>query len=363
MAVPAASTFSPFGPRNVFIPGYDTNAQAKLIIEYGRNPKEFDLNKYVTVTPVTLPIGYYPKFMPSDYVRVPFTDGSDVLHVDGAPSGAYTKNYQGLRFTNIKYTLSQYWAEQVLGYQVIDFSPFDVKQMTQIMLMSQQMTRRTAYTLGVALDTNNYASNHTGTATALGGGLWTAGTLAAPYIEKTLSKVRDRILLDTSKKVKLKDLRLVINPTLASSMAASEEIRTYLAQNTGSFGVLQGKDPDAGDNWMLPNPLYGFELVIESSPIVSTLPTDNATTPDDGTPAYAMSSTKALIVARPGGLVSEAGGINFSTLHVLEQKDYAFKVFMEDLGEREQRVYIRVEDYFQTIVASPESGFVVTGCA
>ena len=363
MAVPAASSFSPIGPQGGFIPGYDPDARARLIVNYARNPKDFTLNRWVHIHPVTKIKGIYPKILAQDAIRVPHADMSDLIWPDGVPAPVGTSHVQGTRLTNITYELVRYKKDVNVGHIARDQSEFDLIKLEQNRLASVMMTARTIMCLTAALDTANYPTDHTGTATAIGGGLWTAGTLNSPYIKQSLDTIRDRVLLDTNAKVEILDLQLVLSPTLAAGMARSQEIRVYLAQQGNSLGVIKGDSPDAKDNWTLPNPLYGFNVVIERTPKVTTKPTANATGSTDGTPVYCMDAAKALIVSRPGKLVSDDGGINFSTIHLLEMKGEAFKTFMKDTGDQDKLTYIRLEDFFTVIVPAPESGYVVTGCA
>ena len=363
MAVPAISTYSPVGPYSGFIPGYDPSANARLLVEYARDIKKFQVNQYVTIQPVSKAKGLYPKFLPSDQIRLTIENGDDTVWPDGIPSGSLTNFPQGQRFTNLEYEAVRRMKEGHIGYIARDQSDFDWIKIEQNKLASQMMTLRTVKVLAAALNTANYPTNHTSTATALGGGLWTAGTVNSPYIKKSLDEIRDRILLDSNAVVGIEDLRLVISPTLAAGMSRSQEIRTYLSNTAVSLAVLKGTDPDQKLDYSLPNPLYGFTVVVERSPKVVGKPNILATDGTDGTAVYCMDSTKALVVARPGGLVSESGGMSYSTIHVVELKGNGFKVFMLDKGDEHKLVYIRVEDYYDVIVPAPETGYVLTGCA
>ena len=66
------------------------------------------------------------------------------------------------------------------------------------------------------------------------------------------------------------------------------------------------------------------------------------------------------IPGKPGSIIRiwplEGGGAG------VVGKGNAFRVYVEDLGEREKRVYIRVEDFYTVIVPAPETGFIVTNC-
>jgi len=360
MAVPAASTFQPIGPRNVFIPSYDGDARARLLVEYVLNPKAFALNRYVTIQPLNLPVGFYAKVLASDYVRVPYSAGQDAQWADGQPSGALTNRDQGPRITNIQYELYRTKRERNVGWLTQQFSPFDTLKETQNMLAGIAMTYRALNVMTVATTSANYDSTHVKTATQWGGGFLNSGTPSNPIIKTALDNIRDRIVQDSINSVKLKDLRWVMSPTAASALSRSQEIRVYLMQQANSIKVLTGEDPDSDDNWSMPAKYNGFEIIVDPAVYTNTLVTDNSTTATDGDLQYVWPNNTSWIGARPGALVSESGGMNFSTVHLLEMKGQAFKVFMEDMGEREKYTYTRVEDFFQPIVAAPETGALIT---
>lgn len=362
MAIPAVTAFSTGNARNVFIPGYDPSSQARIIIDYVLNPKKFSLNNWVHVHPVTKIVGVYPKILAQDAIRVPFDDGSDAIWTDGTPSSAGVRHDGGVRRTNITYELERFRREGNVGHIQRDQSDFDEIKLEQNQLTSIQMTFRTIAAIKEALTTGNYPTNHTATATALGGNTLDQGTINNPIIKKCLDAIRDRIFLDTNGMVELDDLNLILSPTLASTLSRSQEIRAYLAQQGRSYEVIKGETPDAKNSWSLPNPLYGFRPVIEKTPKVTTKRNQLASGSMDGTPEYCMPGDQILIAARPGSLVSEDGAANFSTVHILELKGQAFKVFMKDYGDEHKLTYIRVEDFFKVIIPAPESGYILTGC-
>lgn len=367
MAVPAVSEFSPLGPLNVFVPGYSSSAQARLLVEYALDEKKRAVNKYITITPVTELKGVYPKILAQDVIRVPHSDLRDMLWPDGQPSGARMINEEGVRIDNLDYELTRYKKEKNIGHLTRDQAKaFDVVKLEQNRLAGVLMTGRTIQVLAAAVDTANYPTNHAGTAAAasvLGGGTnanWASGTQALPTIKPGVNGIRNRIDLDTNGMVDPSDLVLVINPYTASAMAASQEIHNFLAQQVNSIKVLEGDTPDMAGFYGLPNPLYGLKVIIERSPKVTSKPTSLGSGATDGTPTYCLANGTGLVLARPGSLVSESGGINYSTVHLLEYKDGGFKVYMEDLGERDKMVYVRVEDHYTVIVPAPESGYVIS---
>lgn len=352
MPNPAFSTYSHPSANNVYLPNVDETL--RLLVSYARDPKEFAINNYVTVSPISKPIGYYPKVFAGDDVRVPNNALNDALWADGTRRLKSSNEYNTPRHTFDTYTAIRYSWGTTVGFETIEYADgWDVKQKARNTLASRAMTARTKVIIDAIFDTtNNYPSNHVSTVSALGGDFWGAGTINNPVIKNTLRRVRDRVVLDTNGKVTLKDLVLVMNPTTAGAIASSQEIHAYLAQQANSLDVISGDNPSIGSNWGLPANLYGFKVLVDSSNIVSAKESIR-----QDTPSYLFPDNRIAVLARPGGIVSE-GGINFSTVHVLEMKGYSMNI--EESSDQFNRLFdINITDYFTPLVAAPESGFIL----
>lgn len=364
MAVPAMNTFAAVGYKSVTPIGIDD--QLKLLVNYARNQNEFAVNQYCTVSTVNKTQGIYPKFFAPDQIRNGTSDGTDNIWEDGTPIDLTKIKANMTRRTHIRYDLIRYKKEDTIGYLTIDQSEYDERRLRLNDLSSQMMTLRTLLVLNQAMTSTNYPSAHVATATASGnlvgtGGFWNAGTVNQPNIGFSLTAARSQIYLATNGKVKQKDLRLVLDPLSAGKMAQSQEIRAYLAQQSKSLNVLKGEDPNSNEDWMLPNPLYGFQVIIEGTPYVVG-PQKQATA---DTQAYAMANFAtgtgtAFICARPGGIDASIAGAQFSTIHILEKSGEAMQPYVEDLGERQKLHYVRVSDMIVPLVPAPESGYLIT---
>src|ERR1700728_1024569 len=89
---------------NVFVPSHD--ATGELTISYSRNPKDFALNQWVTMTPITKMIGLYLRFNAEQAARIIKTDLGEFLWKDGAE--APTGNWALEAFTWVKYIADRY---------------------------------------------------------------------------------------------------------------------------------------------------------------------------------------------------------------------------------------------------------------
>jgi hypothetical protein len=352
MAIPAITAFSHPAANNVYLPNVDETL--RLLVSYARDPKQFALNEYVTVSPISVPKGYYPKVFAADNVRMRTSTGVDGLWADGMRRPMSTGEYNTSRFAFVDYTAVRYSDNTTLGHETIQYAGWDIKTFERNSLASKLMTRRTQLANTQIFDTANYPTNHTSTPTLLAGGFWGAGTINDPIIKNTLRKIRERISLDTNGKVGVNSLRLVMNPTTAGGIAQSQEIHAYLAQQVGSLDVIEGTNPSSGDNWSLPKKLYGFEVVVDASNINLT---KESTLSQEST-AFIVPDNKVAVLARPGGIVSD-GSIPFSTCHILEMKNFAFNVQEHD-DSLHMLLDILMADYFVPIIPAPESGYVLT---
>src|ERR1051326_3751663 len=89
---------------NTFVPSFD--ATGKLVVAYSRNPKDFAINKWVTMIPVKRSVGYYLKLTAENAARILSSNVSDFLWTDGndAPHGEYnTESFNFQLFNTIRY--------------------------------------------------------------------------------------------------------------------------------------------------------------------------------------------------------------------------------------------------------------------
>lgn len=331
---------------NVFTPTFD----GQLVIDYSRNEKKFALNQYISQVPVNALTGYYLRITPDNAIRILSSNLADIVWPDGndAPTGEW--NQQEHEF--FAYLCTRYAPSVKLGYQMAEQAMWDIKKSHQAMLAQQVMTARSIKAMTVLTDTAQYASTHTATATASGGGYWSAGTLTAKYIQKSIQYGARQITLDTNSVVNYKDLVLIVNPKLAVAMATSSEISEYLAQSPVASEILTGEG-NLNSAYGLPPQLYGVKLVVEDASKV--VQQKGAT----AAPEFILGDTTAVLVARPGSLTSNAGGISFSTLTMFVKEDMQSEM-LDDPNNR--RHLIRIVDNYDIKVTAPATGYVFTAC-
>lgn len=327
------------GGSNTFVP----MAQAALQSNFSANPNSFKMNKYVTLANVTQPNGYYIYHDYTEEARIPLANVADKVWADGAyPQVNFSKGQQFIQFNCVRYhemftigDIAQNAAEGLWNV-VVDHANTAA---------SGLMTIRTFNVLNALTTTANWAGN-TATATSLGGGLWSAGTSAAPYIQKSIQAALVDIQQSTNSTVGPDDLVLVISPTTAYAMAQTEEIRDYFKSSYVAREWMQ-EGKGSGFLWGLPDPLYGVRVVVEDR-VVNTAA-------HGSTPSFSyILGNNAVLVARPGSL---QGPLNtMSTVTLALYQDMNIILEHKNIAQLTEGV---VFDNYATIIR-PNSGYLIT---
>lgn len=334
---------------NTYVPQFDASGQ--LVVAFSRNPKDFALNSYITLTPVKKSQGYFLKINAEMAAKVLNANGADRIWWDGndAPDG----NWGNEAFQFANYSTLRYAYPFRLGYKTVEQADWKILASHAAIVAQAAMTFRTQKVLAKLSDTSQYAANHTSTATALGGGKFNAGAVATPYIKKSLFAAAQQIQLDTLGTVGPKDLILIVNPSLAAAMAESDEIQDQLKHWPGAMEWLKNQEETSSGRWGLPPMLYGFKVIVDDTVYNTNVKGGTLNN------AYVLGNTTALLVARPGGLVGVEGASSFSTCHVMAYEEMTVES-KDDPDNRLTRG--RVVDDFDVQIVAPATGYVLTGC-
>jgi hypothetical protein len=331
---------------NTFVPSFD--ATGHLVVGYSRNPKDFALNKYVTIIPVKRSIGYYLRLTAENAARILSADAHEAVWHDGNDAPAGLHNLESHEFH--QYNTLRYAFPFRLGWKAIQQADWKVLAVHSANAAQQAMTARTLLTGSLITTSGNYATGHTDTATNLGGGFWSAGTATNPIIKKTLNKAAQKIQKSTLGVVRPKDLALVISPVVADEMGRSQEVHTFLKESQFALAQVRGDVENQNGVWGLPTHLYGFPIVVEDTVRVTSK--KGATLASD----YLFDGNKAALIARPGQLVSE-GSRSFSTIIIFMFEEMS--VESKDDPDNRRTAGRVVEDY-AVVMASPISGYLIT---
>lgn len=339
---------------NTFVPSFE--ASGHLIVAYSRNPKDFPLNKYVAIKGVNKSQGYYLSLTAEEAARITTSNLAEAIWTDGndAPTAVWgNESFQFLPFNTERYT----WGFN-LGYKASEQADWKILAQYAAVKAGEAMTGRTVLCFAALINTANYSANHVDTAvnwsSAAGTpGFLNAGTGVNPIFKAALNKMGQRIFLDTLGAVKVKDLALVIGPGLADALGRSQEIHQYLANSPFALAQVRGDSPNQNALWGLPTEVYGWPIIVEDAVRV---PTKKGAT---AAPVFIAGNNTAVMVARPGALVSEAGGVDFSTIQLFMYEEMTVET-RDDPDNRRTKGRV-VEDY-QAVVVAPASGVICTNC-
>ncbi len=343
-------------PTNPFVP--EASGQA---IAYVRDKKRFKLNQYVQLIKVEKPIVLYALLDPDLPVRVPNVD-----YFRWAP-GTYRPqmwNNTG-SFQWVTVEVNRYSIGYTTDYQALDVAEgWNPKAFFNASIITQAMSLMTQRFVTLMTTSTNWPSTNTADANTLNGGAGTWATASdvpgSPHflaIKKTIDAATRAITLATNGMVQKSEMKLVLGPDLANAMSETAEIHHYLARQERSINVLKGTEPDVTIDYGLPNPLYGLEVVVEDSPIVTEMPNITSTAATTNR-TFIYPATVANIVTRVGGVDGNYGSPSATTL---QRYFYKYDMAIEAFDRPRHKLFeTYVVDQFAEVLAASRAGFLIT---
>lgn len=345
-----ATMYAGYG--NVFVPSFDK--QANLIINYARDPKKYAINSLMTHTPVSEPIGRFPRIKPEAQGQITANTGQSSRWADGAPRPIMLET--GQKHEWLSYFCDRYIQDFPIGYETEKNAAWDIVT-TQTNALANRMMSLRAYDFYTVLQTTgNYATGNFSDTATLAGGVWSSATSTNRYIQKSLRAGVAQIVKATMNGVTADDCVLVVGPTVAGKMAESAEIADYLAQNPDATRYIEGdlfKNQLA--NYGLPPRLYGISVVVD--PLVLEQSSFGAT----ANKVFATGDTSAYLITKGGSLNGMAGGGSFSFIHCFEYTPEEFLVETIDDYINKRKI-LSVVDTRQVASVASESGYLFTNC-
>ncbi|MDD4891340.1 MAG: hypothetical protein PHU85_15570 [Phycisphaerae bacterium] len=330
---------------NVFVP--DHAASGKLVVDFARSIKDFAVNEYAQIIPVKKVIGLYLKMTIEEAGRIQQSDLANFVWPD---SGDAPKGDDGAESFEFETYRTQRFAYPVrLGDLTIDQASWNITAQHASIKARQAMTARTQLVITAATTSANYDATHYLDVTGITGnsGAWSESTSSRQDIKRSLNVAAELILQDTLNGVKLDDLIVVINPTLAREMAECQELTDYLKHSPAALAQVRGELPGKNVMFGLPDKLYGYPIVVEATYKVTTK--KGATT----SRSAVLPTATPFMCARPGGLVGVADSPNFST-HCLFAAEEMTVETLKDVNNRYQ--VIRVVENIAAETVAPVSG-------
>jgi hypothetical protein len=337
------------------------------IIEFIRKPSEFAINSYAQYVETKSPYGVYAQVDSDQPVRI--ISDADFAFADGDARPTGNANLMTFQWTPFRTQRRSYpWT---LGDQTIEtqksMSKIDWTQQEAGQVASQAMTNRTNRVIGEMQDTSNWGDNTANVNVINGGyGSWRnassdPGSASYLAIKRSIGNACKVINLKTNGKVRRKHLKLILSPGAAEMMGDTSEIYDYLKYGPAAKAAQRGEYPNANEDWGLPDLLYGVEVVVEDSPIITVPPSVPwaAASITTGQRSYIKNDSTAVLVSRVGGIEGAYGAPSFSTVQIYF---YGAPMQAETFPSKKDRRTegFLTEEYFE-VIAAPASGFLFTG--
>lgn len=315
-----------------------------MMVGYSRNPKTFPSNRYLQIIPSSKPSGYYGVWTSRQAGRILTPDGKEWIWADGGERPGGLGNLESWTWNPL--LLRRYAPAFTLGNIAISAADFPIL-INQGTVPAQQLMTLRALQIVNSLknpplgtnpsDPTPWGTNTSATASGITNvnGNWSNGSdgLGAnnpPNIKISLNFGQAAIVLNTLGAVRPDNMRLLINYNTASRMATAPEVISYLKYGPYALGQLKGDVPTQNDMWGLPPTLYGMEVVIEDTVVVTSL---KGTAVEVIVPVFPDGA--AWIVSRIGAIEGVEGSPNLSTVQMYYyEHEMTVQTFSDNYNER-----------------------------
>jgi hypothetical protein len=357
--------FAQPGGQNTFVA--TTELSGNLAVNFGRNIKNFPVNKYLRLRTVTKTTGLYTYFNPLDYAR--FAGGvtnGQTPEFDWAPGTAAPTGWHntiGFEHRSFQCRRKAYPCNlDLLGEQQADWPVLKTNTEAAAQLA---MTDRALEAAAAMTNAANYPSTHVDTATnfsAPAGGFLNGGSATDPRIKRAFQTLSLRILKDSGGNVRMQYLTVVMNPDTAVKLSQSQEVHALMKESRYALPLLTGTQEPMGNvqpvnfAYGLPEYLYGFRVVVEDT-------TYNSFNRGDAAEAisFVFPDNVIAMVSREQDFEAAEGANSYTTFHLFVYGPDDMKVESEtDTWNR--IIKMRVTDNRQVVAVAGVTGGLITNC-
>jgi len=346
------------GGQNTFVP--TTELSGNLLVKFGRNIKDFPVNKLLRLRKTTKTAGLYTYFNPLDYARFsgPTANGQSNQFdwPAGTPAPTGFMNTIGFEFRSFQCRRKGYAGD--LDLQGERQAEYPVLQATTEALAQLAMTDRALEASYEMTLSTNYPSTHVADAATLGGGGLHEGSPDDPILKRALTTLALRILKDSGGNVQARNLTIVMNPNTAQAISLSKEVQGVMRYGPYALPALTGKDEGSwktnNDIFGIPDVIYGFKVVVEDT-------TYNPYNRDYASEAraFVFPDDVVAMVSREQDFEADENANSYSTFHLFVYGEDDMKVESEtDTWNRILKM--RVVDNRQVKVVAGVTGGLIT---
>ncbi len=364
------------GPTNVFMPA--ATAQA---IGYIQDQSEFKLREYTqwfgseSENGVGKPIAAYWVIDPDEPVRIgPLITMSSNPDPQGISPGVDNEDRwdpgsdRPPANVAVNFLLKTVQMERRnYGYQLdeqtVDAADLPIMEIYRKTAVSKAMRKKTTRVLKTLENTANWPAANTADANTLnmGAGKWGAASsdeqsVNAYAIRKSVVAAQVAIVLQTNGVVRPKDLKMVISPNVAYTLANTGEIYGYVKSSAFSQERQEGRN-EFQESYGMPRFYAGCEWVIEDC-VAVTEERNVAGTAATANRIFVKNDTNALLVARPGSVKGVPGAPSFSTMQIWFYKYEMAMEEMHDVWNKQQKG--ACVDQYAEVLAANRAGFNIS---
>ena len=336
------------GSANVFVPSHE--ASNKMVVDFSRNPKKFAINQYAQIVPVNQVLGLYLQMTVEERGRVLSTNAAEYDWADGADAPSGTDSTESFVYKQFLAKRKMYPFR--LGDMVVKEASWDIVAQHAAIVAQKAMTVRTQLAYNQLSTSGNYASGQVSAVSSISGctGNWAQSTTARSDIKRSLMFAFEKILDATLAALEPEDFVLVMGSATAAQLSLTQEIIDAVKQTTDAWPMIRGDLPNGTALYNIPSKLYGFNVVIDKTRKTTSLKGATAAR------SQIFPQSDAFLIARPGGLVNEAGGPSYSFLQQYQYSEYDMLVETKNDTDN-KRTTGRVIDCFDVVCPAPQAGF------
>lgn len=341
-----------------FIAGFNGGMTEKLVVDFARNWQKCPVTGLCDIVTSDVPAGYFVKIDPDPQGTL-IDSPNAYLWPDNTPMPTQEDNRRKHEF--VEWNAKRYVYSTWIGDLEKQFTAWDVEAQVLNDLGNQAMLNRAklfytlASTAGTYTNAGGTSVDHTATATSLGGGVWSGGSSANRYIQKSFAAVIQAMEKATVNGVmNLDDIWCVVSPTVADGMARSQEIADgYHRQQDFSDYLTYDLYANQFARYGLPPKLYGINLLVD--PWIERTAKIGATE----TKSFVAGTNVAYFITRPGGIKSASGGRAFGSAAFFTVKGEEMRSEVID-WPIDRRKLVRTTDMLDCKWVSPRSSYLVT---
>ena len=305
------------GGLSTFIPTFSP-ATGQVQVEFTRNVKNFAVNRYTKLIPISTVAGSYLKIQSDEALRVVNEADFRWAYGEDRPTGVNND------FDFVPFQTQRFERGFHIPYETAKVASWEIVAQHARSRAAQMMTLRTNRALSVLTTSGNWGGNYSATGTAFGSG----PSYTNCNIQKLFQTAIEKVAIATGGVVGPSDLIAVMGPKTAFKMSQSAELKELIKYTQG-VQLLQG----AGklSRYGLAPGLFGIgDIVIEDA--VKVTSQKGATRAAD----YMLGTDAVLFVSRPGGLTGAEGEANFATVTNFVFEDMTVESFDDPKNRRTQ---------------------------